>query len=183
LTTADYFSLGNRNDSFLNIALRIAKFEEYRTVIIRHLSDVKLIHWDRDIRQLSAKSLAQIAKLCPTYCASAVLPKLIEQCFHNDIVIRHGSLIGCAELVLVFGELNMLQDGGVMGDKKTALAELVPSIEKARLYRGRGGEVMRAAACRMIECLCRSGLPLTVKQQVGELVSHTCGAVAMLWCL
>ena len=152
-------------------------------MIIRHLSDVKLIHWDRDIRQLSAKSLARIAKLCPTYCASAVLPKLIEQCFHNDIVIRHGSLIGCAELVLVFGELNMLQDGGVIDDKKTALAELVPSIEKARLYRGRGGEIMRAAACRMIECLCRSGLLLTVKQQVGALVSHTSGAVAMLWCL
>lgn len=150
----------------MNIALTIAKFEEYQTAIIHHLSDVKLIHWDIDIRQLSSKSLAQIAKLCPAYCASTILPKLIERCFHDDIAIRHGSLLGCAELVLVFGELDMLHCSSVLDDMKMSLAELVPSVEKARLYRGRGGEVMRVAACRMIECLSLSGLPLTVKQQV-----------------
>eukprot|EP00985_Skeletonema_marinoi_P023587 scaffold15795_cov139-Skeletonema_marinoi.AAC.3 len=172
LTSADYFSLGNRNESFSNIALTISKFEEYQTAIIHHLSDVKLVHWDRDIRQLSSKSLAQIAKLCPAYCASNILPRLLEQCFHDDVVIRHGSLLGCAELVLVFGELKLLHRGGVLDDEKmSTLAELVPSIEKARLYRGRGGEIMRAAACRMIECVSQSGLPLTVKQQVRLLDS------------
>ena len=113
MTTADYFSLGNRNESFSTIALTISKFEEYQTAIIHHLSDVKLIHWDRDIRQLSSESLAQIAKLCPAYCASNILTKLLEQCFHDDIVIRHGSLMGCAELVLVFGELKLLHRDGV----------------------------------------------------------------------
>eukprot|EP00986_Skeletonema_menzelii_P017354 scaffold19153_cov80-Skeletonema_menzelii.AAC.9 len=172
LTAADYFSLGNRNESFSNISLTISKFEEYQPAIIHHLSDVKLIHWDQEIRQLSSKSLAQIAKLCPTYCASNILPKLLEQCFHDDIVIRHGSLLGCAELVLFFGELKLLHRGGVLDDERMSrLAELVPSIEKARLYRGRGGEIMRAAACRMIECLSQSGLPLTVKQQVRLLDS------------
>lgn len=172
MTTADYFSLGNRNESFSTIALTISKFEEYQTAIIHHLSDVKLIHWDRDIRQLSSESLAQIAKLCPAYCASNILTKLLEQCFHDDIVIRHGSLMGCAELVLVFGELKLLHRDGVLDDEKmSSLAELVPSVEKARLYRGRGGEIMRAAACRMIDCLSQSGLPLTVKQQVRLLDS------------
>ncbi len=172
MTTADYFSLGNRNESYSNIALTISKFEEYQTAIIHHLSDVKLIHWDQNIRQLSSKSLAQIAKLCPAYCTSNILPKLLDQCFDDDIIIRHGSLLGCAELVLVFGELRLLHRCGVLDDKKMlTLAELVPSIEKARLYRGRGGEIMRAAACRMIECLSQSGLPLTVKQQVRLLDS------------
>ena len=173
LTTADYFSLGNRNESFSNIARTISKFEEYQTAIIHHLSDVKLTHWDQDIRQLSSKSLAQIAKRCPAYCASNILPKLLKQCFDDDIVIRHGSLLGCAELVLIFGELNLLHRGGVLDSDGSisSLAELVPSIEKARLYRGRGGEIMRAAACRMIDCLSQSGLPLTVKQQVRLLDS------------
>lgn len=172
MTTADYFSLGNRNESYSNIALTISKFEEYQTAIIQHLSGVKLTHWDQSIRQLSSKSLAQIAKLCPAYCASNILPKLLEQCFDDDIIIRHGSLLGCAELVLVFGELRLLHRGGVLDDKKmSTLAELIPSVEKARLYRGRGGEIMRAAACRMIECLSQSGLPLTVKQQVRLLDS------------
>jgi len=172
LTTADYFSLGNRNESFSTIALGISKFEEYQAAIIHHLSDVKLIHWDREIRQLSSESLAQIAKLCPAYCASNILPKLLEQCFHDDIAIRHGSLLGCAELVLVFGALKLSHCGGVLDDENmSSLAELVPSIEKARLYRGRGGEIIRAAACRMIECLSQSGLQLTVKQQVRLLDS------------
>ena len=172
MTSADYFSLGNRNESFLNIAFTISKFEEYQTAIIHHLSDVKLTHWDRDIRELSSKSLAQIAKQCPAYCANDILPKLIEQCFDDDIVTRHGSLLGCAELVLEFGELKLLHRGGLLDDEKICiLAELVPSIEKARLYRGRGGEIMRSAACRMIECLSQSGLPLSVKQQVRLLDS------------
>lgn len=172
LTTADYFSLGNRNESYSNIALTISKLEEYQTAIIHHLSGVKLTHWDQNIRQLSSKSLAQIAKLCPAYCAGNILPKLLDQCFDDDIIIRHGSLLGCAELVLVFGELRLLHRDGVLDDMKmSTLAELVPSIEKARLYRGRGGEIMRAAACRMVECLSQSGLPLTVKQQVRLLDS------------
>lgn len=38
---------------------------------------------------------------------------------------------------------------------------MVPAIEKARLYRGKGGEVMRAAVCLLIRNTARVGLPLT----------------------
>ena len=168
LTTADYYSLGNRSDSFLTLALDIAKFEEYQTQIIRHLADVKLLHWDIEIRSLASRSLARVSKLNPSYSATNVLPKLLEQCFSDDLVVRHGSLLGVAEIVLAFGEANQ---GDVLNDEiKLLIAELVPSIEKARLYRGRGGEIMRSAACRMIECISLARIPLTVKQQVSLIL-------------
>ena len=148
----------------------VAKFEEYEKPVIRHLSNVKLVHWDIEMRALASKSLARVSKLNPRYNAEHIMPKLIEQCFHDDLVVRHGSLLGVAETVLAFGEANLVQDCEVLNDEiKASIAELVPSLEKARLYRGRGGEIMRNAACRMIESISIAGLPLTVKQQVGSI--------------
>lgn len=158
--------MGNRADSFLNLSLDIAKFEEYQIQIIRHLADVKLRHWDIDIRTLASRSLARVSKRNLCYSEKQVLPKLLDQCFHDDLVIRHGSLLGVAEIVLAFGEVNKCEV--LNGDIISLIAELVPSIEKARLYRGRGGEIMRSAACRMIECISLATIPLTVKQQVSD---------------
>lgn len=166
LTAADYYSLGNRTDSFSTLALGIAQFDEYRIPIILHLAFVKLRHWDIEIRSITSRSLAGISKLDSCYTSKKVLPQLLEQCLNTDLVIRHGSLLGVAEIVLAFGEANLVKRGGILNDATIALiAELIPSVEKARLYRGRGGEIMRSAACRMIECLSLAGLPITVTQQ------------------
>jgi hypothetical protein len=167
LTAADYFSLGNRTDAYLNIALVIAKFNEYQQQIIHHLASVKLHHWDSEIRTLTSQSLARVSKLNPLYSSKEVLPRLLEQSFHDDLVVRHGSLLGAAEMVLALGEMDLMHDSSAMSDdKKSSIVELVPSIEKARLYRGRGGEIMRSASCRMIECISLANAPMTVKQQV-----------------
>lgn len=167
LTTADYYSLGNRVDAFLTLALDIAQFDEYQIPIIHHLADLKLLHWDIEIRSIASKSLASVSKLNPHYISIFVLPKLIRQCLHDDLVVRHGSLLGVAEIVSAFGESNLVTQGEILTSEILSLvAELVPSIESARLYRGRGGEIMRNAACRMVECISHAGVPLSVKQQV-----------------
>ena len=46
-------------------------------------------------------------------------------------------------------------------DKQKRVAGVVPAIEKARLYRGKGGEIMRLAVSRFIECISLITLPLT----------------------
>lgn len=51
-----------------------------------------------------------------------------------------------------------------------AVVGVVPRVEKARLYRGRGGELVRAAACRLIEAVALSGVALPVKMQVRACV-------------
>lgn len=47
---------------------------------------------------------------------------------------------------------------------------IVPALEKARLYRGRGGELMRQAACRVVESLALTKADTAVKAQVCLLV-------------
>ena len=167
MTAADYFSLGNRTDAYLNIAQVIAKFEEYQKPILHHLSEAKLHHWDGELRSLTSQSLARVSSLDPLYCANKILPKLLDQSFNEDIAVRHGSLLGAAEVILALGKLDLVNDVSVVsGQLKTSIVDLVPRIEKARLYRGRGGEIMRYASCRMIECVSLANIQMAVKQQV-----------------
>jgi hypothetical protein len=44
------------------------------------------------------------------------------------------------------------------------VAGLVPAIDKARLYRGKGGEVMREAVGKLIASMSKVGLPLSKLQ-------------------
>ena len=44
-----------------------------------------------------------------------------------------------------------------------ALSGIVPAIEKARLYRGKGGEIMRSAVSRFISCISIAGISLNEK--------------------
>lgn len=165
LTAADYFSLGNRVDTYTSIALHVAQFVEYRSGIISHLYTIKLFHWDPTIRQLSAKSLGGLASLDTTYIKTNVLPSLVIKSTNQDLCVRHGALLGLSEIVLALGQEEY------EGELRSALTELVVTIEKLRLYRGRGGEIMRSAVCRFIECLSEAKLHLTVKNQVRLLDS------------
>lgn len=171
LTAADYFSLGNRRDAYTTIAFHVAQFEEYSTAIINHLYEIKLSHWDISIRKLASESLGILASVYPKYLVDVVVPYVLEQCLNDkDFQIRHGSTIGLAELVLAFGGM---KEGHIYisQDLQKLIAEIVPAIEKKRLYRGKGGEHMRAAVCRLIECISIAMVPLTVPQQVRLLDS------------
>ncbi|GJN19840.1 hypothetical protein PR202_gb07153 [Eleusine coracana subsp. coracana] len=48
-------------------------------------------------------------------------------------------------------------------DRQKALSGVVPAIEKARLYRGKGGEIMRSAVSRFISCISMAGISLNEK--------------------
>lgn len=63
--------------------------------------------------------------------------------------------VNCSRSYLLFGF--------VLADKQRVIAGIVPSIEKARLYRGKGGEIMRLAVSRFIECISRAKVSLTEK--------------------
>lgn len=170
LTTADYFSLGNRTDSYMIIARKIAEFKEHQQPIIRHLAFSKLYHWDENIRELTAKALSGLVGLDPSYVCKSILPNIMPKCFDmNHLHTRHGAVLGIAEIVLVLSEINHTS---LLSDTlKQLLVELVPTIEKKRLFRGRGGEIMRAAVCRFIECISAARLPMNVREQVQSLDS------------
>jgi hypothetical protein len=175
LTRADFFSLGNRGDAYLLIAPEIARYGEYRKVIINHLYQIKLQHWDLGIRLLSSRALGKLTEIDVDQVSAEVIPYLLRSSLdEKNAQLRHGSISGLAEIVLAIGD--MKGSGGSFAgllspDALDAVAELVPQIEKKRLYRGKGGEHIRAAVCRLIECIATAGVPLTVPQQVRLLDS------------
>lgn len=54
VTAADYFAVGMRNNAYLEVSIFIAQFQEYRELLITHLLERKIVHWDTSIRELAA---------------------------------------------------------------------------------------------------------------------------------
>jgi tubulin-specific chaperone D len=171
LTTADFFSLGSRRDAYTTIACHVAQFNEYCRPMIDHVFQRKIPHWDPIIRQLASQCLNCLTIRDPGYMAEIVLPCLIESTLDPDNAqSRHGALLGVAEIVLAFGDLGSV-DSYLPGTLLQTIIEIIPNIERRRLYRGKGGELTRAAVCRLIERISIAGLALTVPQQVRMLDS------------
>jgi hypothetical protein len=175
LTAADYFTIGNRKDAYISIALQVAQYREYQIAIINHLYQVKLSHWDTAIRLLASQSLKTLTPLNPQFMVDEVIPYLLEKCLdQKNLQLRHGATLALAEIVLAFGEMET-KENYLSKQLHNLIAETTPTIEKKRLYRGKGGEQMRAAVCRLIECISIARIPLTVPQQVRLLDSvDTC---------
>lgn len=62
LTTADFQSVGPRNNAYLLIAPQVASYIEYTQPLVTHLVDLKVEHWDSAIRELAAKALNKLTK-------------------------------------------------------------------------------------------------------------------------
>ncbi|KAL2632493.1 hypothetical protein R1flu_003972 [Riccia fluitans] len=148
VNAADYFSLGIRSHAYCAVAVYIAQFEEYRPSLIDELLNVKISHWDKGLRELAAESLNLLVKYDVSYFAGHVLDTLIPRTLSADLCERHGATLAVAAVIRALHELNFK----LSADKERVVAGIVPAIEKARLYRGKGGEIMRAAVCVLIEC-------------------------------
>ncbi|CAM9179699.1 unnamed protein product [Scytosiphon promiscuus] len=167
ITAADYFSLGNRQSAYLEISKTIAAFDRYRRNIIDCLRLDKLKHWDPDLRRLSALALGGMAPLEPAYMAEVVLPAALGDALSSDLLRRHGACLALAEVTLALGKVSY----ALPTETVTGLLGVVPALEKARLYRGRGGELMRQAACRVVECLALTKPDVVIKTQLRLLDS------------
>lgn len=60
LTTADFQSVGPRNNAYLVIAPQVASYPEYTQPLIDHLVELKVEHWDCAIREIAAKALNKL---------------------------------------------------------------------------------------------------------------------------
>lgn len=100
LTEADYFTLSNRVNAYLNVSCFVAQFKEYFTSMVDHLAFVKLRHWEPAIRELAAQSLAAISPFNPEYILNKILPALIESCLDKTLHVRHGAILGVGEILV-----------------------------------------------------------------------------------
>eukprot|EP00249_Psilotum_nudum_P020538 c27747_g1_i1 orf=323-4195(+) len=162
---ADYFSLATRSNAYRNVAVYVAQFEEFRVPLIDELLHTKICHWDRGLRELAAEALSLLVKYDIGHFSGPVLDMLLPWTLSTDLNLRHGATLGIAEVILA------LSNNGYKfpPEKGKHLCNIVPSIEKARLYRGKGGEIMRSAVSRLIECTALVQLPLSHKVKKGLL--------------
>lgn len=120
---------------------------------------------------LSSQALGKLTALHTNHVGEEVIPYLLHNSLdERNVQLRHGSVVGLAEIILAIGEMKATRSGSFEGllstESLSQIAELIPAIEKKRLYRGKGGEQMRAAVCRLIECISIAEVPLTVPLQV-----------------
>lgn len=148
LTAADYFTVGVRNNAYLNISVYIAQFKEYNTSLIDHLVDRKIEHWDIAIRDLAAKALHNLTEHAPQYMLEIILPTLIQKTNSIDVNVRHGSIISVGEVVYALSHLEELTLGKEM---KCAIEDIVRNMRKKQMFRGISGELMKIASCQLID--------------------------------
>ncbi|KAK6918554.1 Tubulin-specific chaperone D, C-terminal [Dillenia turbinata] len=164
---ADYFSLSSRVNSYLHVAVSIAEYEGYLYPFVEELVYHKICHWDKGLRELAAEALSSLVKYEPEYFASFVMEKLIPCTVSSDLCMRHGATLATGELVLGLHLCNYV----ISTDKQKLVADVVPAIEKARLYRGKGGEIMRSAVSRFIECISLAHVHISDKKIKKALLS------------
>ncbi|GER46456.1 tubulin-folding cofactor D, partial [Striga asiatica] len=159
VNTADYFALSSRVNSYLHVAVHIAQYDGYLHQFVDVLLQSKIGHWDKSLRELAATALSALVKFDPEYFANVILEKLAPCTLSSDLCMRHGAVLATGEMVLALHMYNYI----LPTDKQKVVAGIVPAIEKARLYRGKGGEIMRSAVSRFIECISQAQVSLTDK--------------------
>ena len=166
VSAADYFALGARQNAFTKVANFVCTLGEYRPALLHHLLEVKLSHWERATRELSAKALMLCGQRDVEWTRNVALPALLDRAVSPALETRHGAIVGAAEALLALREASKTNEnsanetGVVAGALAERVVTLVRDVEKARLYRGKGGETMRAAVCRFVECLSNVRQPL-----------------------
>lgn len=147
--------------AYINVAPAVAAFDEYFEPLAWHLLRAKLRHWEKALRELAAQALAALVPCCPAFFLNSALPFMLPLCTDPVLEARHGAVAGVAELLPALH----CADPALPPDLQACVAGVLPAIEAARLTRGKGGEVMRSAICRLIETSAASGLPLDPLQQ------------------
>lgn len=90
ITLADYFSLGDRNAAYLEIAPNVACLAGFKhfNCILQELWQRKLVHWDTSIRALSAKALARLVDVDRRgVIVKDVIPHLVELATQRYVLI------------------------------------------------------------------------------------------------
>mmetsp|Transcript_4041 Transcript_4041/g.3867 ORF Transcript_4041/g.3867 Transcript_4041/m.3867 type:complete len:1193 (-) Transcript_4041:55-3633(-) len=239
LTEADYFTLGNRNHAYLHVSCFVAQYPEYLHSLVDHLVEVKLKHWDIIIRQLAACSLSVLVPFDPNYYIQVVIPKLLPEVYDNNLITRHGAILGVGEIIVGLAGRSALNndpktiekmmykhsvnyymlksseealdgDKAILKDSENSrvfkeyykklqgvshldliptqlfnqVKEIVPTIEKKRLYRGKGGQIIRISVSRFCECLAKSSIVLSgnliikIQETLNESVMHNAPEVS-----
>ena len=150
------------HQAYLKVAPFVGSFVEYKRALAEHLLHVKLRHWEKSLRELAARGCSALVPCFGEFFANEAIDFLLPACLDSVLEVRHGALMGLSEL------LPSLKAAGieVSESRLSKVADLVSAIDKARLYRGKGGEVMREAVGHLIASSSRVSLVMNKTQKL-----------------
>ncbi|CAG8463919.1 114_t:CDS:10 [Diversispora eburnea] len=161
ITTADYFTVGNKVNAFLEISVKIAKFEEYKHHMIDHLRTITISNWDKRMRELGAKALHNLTRLDLDYMINIVLPYLIPLAKSPDMDTRHGALLATGEICLSWSLIKGNDKSWIEEHEPliTRISNIIDSLPDT-LFTSFGSEVTVQAAVNHIACLAKANWPV-----------------------
>ncbi|TKY90576.1 hypothetical protein EX895_000574 [Sporisorium graminicola] len=150
IKVTDFYAVSVRRSAFLECAVKVAGFEEYRGYLLDHLLDVVTVHWDPAMRQLGAQSIALIAMHEPTVMLPEITTRLSKRIGTSDNAVLHGSLLTLAELCRLSRTLSDDNDGAVTGEKVRANCFGLLDAVRPSVFRSLGAASILQAACQLI---------------------------------
>ncbi|XP_063824172.1 tubulin-specific chaperone D [Ostrinia nubilalis] len=172
LITADFQSVGPRNNAYLVIAPTVASYPEYTQPLVDHLVDLKVEHWDCAIREIAAKALNKLTFKIPEYVATVILPKLVVKTESIDLNVRHGAILAIGEVIYALSQVKLSDgktaDSLISQDISESVRSLVTRLRQRQQFRGLGGELMRQACCQCISALARAAAPYHASATIDE---------------
>lgn len=130
---------------------------------------MKLRHWDKAVRALAAMGLAALAPVAAPQLALKCLPQLLQLVTDDVLEVRCGAVLGTAELLPALGAAGQQLDGGV----SLAVVQALDRLEGASCYKGKGGELMREMAARLVQQVAAASAGLQVVPLYGRTDSSS----------
>uniref|UniRef100_A0A0N5B161 Tubulin-specific chaperone D n=1 Tax=Syphacia muris TaxID=451379 RepID=A0A0N5B161_9BILA len=99
LTKIDFYAVGQRNRTYVEIACEIAEYSNYTLPIIEHLLFKKVCHWDEKLRFLAAESLRRLAKKHGSLIYKQVPQYVLPLLDHKFPAQRQGGILALGEIL------------------------------------------------------------------------------------
>ncbi|KAJ3354846.1 hypothetical protein HDU83_004519 [Entophlyctis luteolus] len=162
VTIADYFSVGNRSHSVLEVSVSVSKYEFYRNDIMLHCAKAMSVHWDKTMRTLASQALHKLTFLDLNFVLSKILPDLIPKAKSPDLIVRHGSCLAIGEICLAWYNIRSSESSNPWWTEKP-ITRIVPEYPQTFLE-SFGSDLTRSALCRLISCLSAAHWPSNYTQ-------------------
>ncbi|GIX61184.1 beta-tubulin cofactor D [Babesia caballi] len=162
IVMADYYTVSNRRNAFVNVSYEVSKLGFYTLSMIDNVMKTKLHHPDLTTRQYAAVALGRMAlalvdspnSQLVTRNGRPVYLEIVEHCLatvaSTTLGMMHGSL--CALTQVLAG---LLQHGDLIADQFPSISQVPVLFERKRLFRLKGGIIIRQSVCSLIKYICR----------------------------
>ncbi|EGD78176.1 hypothetical protein PTSG_09052 [Salpingoeca rosetta] len=179
VTTADYFAVGNRKNAYLDVAVQVAQHDEYKQPLVNHLAQVKLSHWDEDVRQLAADAIVKLSPHARAHVVDAFTSTVLPNTLSIDLNTRQGAVFGVGACMLglsppapTWDETDLAHRTAYVASQHAAFTStfqpihvarvqsLLSDLESAKYTHGLGGALVRKACAATIQRLALAGFPV-----------------------